>query len=387
MTYPSVVLAKLIEPAALERAGNRDVPILSMTMHEGLVDQAAKFKKRVASADTENYKLVRRDQLVVGFPIDEGVLSIQDLYDEAMVSPAYSIWNIRDRTAIDPDYLERFLRSGRALAFYRAKLRGTTARRRNLPNDVFLKLTVPLPPLVEQRRLSRVLDQGDALVAKRRDASILVDTLIQSIFQRAFGDPHTNPKNWPRSTVGEIADQVTDGEHLTPRRVASGIKLLSARNVREGYLDFENVDYIDLEEYKRISRRCDPTIGDVLISCSGTIGRVACVETTEKFSLVRSAALVRPRKDTVHHKFLEHYLRTPALKAEMLRRANASSQANLFQAQIRELPVYLPPLTEQATFVGRATEVGNLTKRMSISLTEMKAFLASLQERVFAGGG
>jgi type I restriction enzyme S subunit len=50
-----------------------------MTMHEGLVDQASKFKKRVASADTAAYKLVRRNQLVVGFPIDEGVLSFQDL--------------------------------------------------------------------------------------------------------------------------------------------------------------------------------------------------------------------------------------------------------------------------------------------------------------------
>ena len=74
-----MTLDALIEPAPLERAGNRDLPILSMTMHEGLIDQASKFKKRVASADTTEYKVVRRNQLVVGFPIDEGVLSFQDL--------------------------------------------------------------------------------------------------------------------------------------------------------------------------------------------------------------------------------------------------------------------------------------------------------------------
>ena len=68
MSFQEVALDVLIEPAPLERAGNRDLPILSMTMHEGLVDQGTKFKKRVASANTADYKLVRRNQLVVGFP-------------------------------------------------------------------------------------------------------------------------------------------------------------------------------------------------------------------------------------------------------------------------------------------------------------------------------
>ena len=82
-----------------------------MTMHEGLVDQGTKFKKRVASANTADYKLVRRNQLVVGFPIDEGVLSFQNLYDEAIVSPAYDTWRLRANIEVEPAYLERFLRS------------------------------------------------------------------------------------------------------------------------------------------------------------------------------------------------------------------------------------------------------------------------------------
>ena len=49
-----------------------------MTMHAGLCDQSAKFKKHIASVDTSDYKIVKRDQLVVGFPIDEGVLDFRD---------------------------------------------------------------------------------------------------------------------------------------------------------------------------------------------------------------------------------------------------------------------------------------------------------------------
>lgn len=175
-----------------------------MTMRDGLVDQADKFKKRVASADTSAYRVVDRDQLVVGFPIDEGVLSFQALYDSAIVSPAYEIWDLIDPDSVSRDFLERFLRSPRALKYYAAKLQGSTARRRSLPRDVFLALPVPLPPLAEQKRIAAVLDQVDALRAKRREAIALLDDLGQSIFLDMFGDPVVNSKDWPVRKLGNM---------------------------------------------------------------------------------------------------------------------------------------------------------------------------------------
>ncbi len=225
MSLGEIHLERLIEPAQLERAGNLQLPILSMTMRQGLVDQATKFKKRIASADTADYKRVRRDQLVVGFPIDEGVLSFQQLYDEAIVSPAYDIWNLRHDFKVEPAYLEKFLRSPRALAFYRTKLRGTTARRRTLPDDIFLKLAVPLPHLSEQRRIVAILNKADELRAKRRIALMKLENLTLSVFLEMFGEPAENPKRW---RVRPIADFVVEfqggksieeesGEHVAAR--------------------------------------------------------------------------------------------------------------------------------------------------------------------------
>ena len=65
-------LGDLITPAKVERCGNRDFPVLSMTMHDGIVLQADRFKKAIASKDRSTYKVVKPGQLVVGFPIDEG---------------------------------------------------------------------------------------------------------------------------------------------------------------------------------------------------------------------------------------------------------------------------------------------------------------------------
>jgi len=255
----------------------------------------------------------------------------------------------------------------------------------NISATDVLRLPVPLPPLSEQRRIAEILDKAGALRVKRRVALAQLDTLTQTIFLDMFGDPATNPKGWHGSSIGEVSEQVTDGEHLTPKRTGAGVKLLSARNVRDGYIDFDNVDYISTSEFERIKRRCNPSPGDVLISCSGTIGRVAVVDTDEPFALVRSAALIRPRDSAVRSTFLEHYLRTPALKARMLQRANASSQANLFQGQIRELPVFLPPVSHQDRFALCAAAVGRLRRSHRVSLGALDSLFISLQHRAFRG--
>jgi type I restriction enzyme S subunit len=284
---------------------------------------------------------------------------------------------------VSPDFFYHLLGSDFVYAEFVRRAAGATVK--NLNIDLVKGVEVPLPPMEEQRRIAEVLDRAEALRAKRRAVLAQLDTLTQSIFLDLFGDPATNPKGWPLSTIGGVSEQVTDGEHLTPKRTTKGIKLLSARNIRDGYLDFQDVDYVGPEEYERIKRRCNPSPGDVLISCSGTIGRVALVETNESFSLVRSVALVRPKNSIVASKFLEHYLRTTTLKARMLRRANASSQANLFQGQIRELPVYLPPVSRQQDFARRAASVEKLRLAHHASLAELDALFAVLQHRAFRG--
>jgi type I restriction enzyme S subunit len=289
-----------------------------------------------------------------------------------------------ERSRVDERYLYHWFSSPRIQETLRSFGQQTT-NISNLNIERCLNLTLPLPALPEQRRIAQILDQADAVRAKRRTALAQLDTLTQSIFLDMFGDPATNPKGWHGSSVGEVSEQVTDGEHLTPKRTGIGIKLLSARNVRDGYIDFDNVDYISTAEFERIKRRCNPSRGDVLISCSGTIGRVAVVDTDEPFALVRSAALIRPRDSAVRSTFLEHYLRTPALKARMLQRANASSQANLFQGQIRELPVFLPPVSHQDPFALCAAAVGRVRRSHRVSLGALDSLFMSLQHRAFRG--
>ena len=73
------------------------------------------------------------------------------------------------------------------------------------------KITVPLPPLPEQRRIAEVLDRAEALRAKRRAALAQLDSLTQSLFLDLFGDPATNPKGWPIKTLGDLVAEFRYG--------------------------------------------------------------------------------------------------------------------------------------------------------------------------------
>jgi len=212
-------------------------------------------------------------------------------------------------------------------------------------------VTLPLPPLHIQEQIADTLDKADALRKKDEELLIKYDELAQAIFYDMFGDPVKNEKGYKIATIEDISVKVTDGEHSTPQRVEAGIKLLSARNIKNGYIDFDaGLDYIPESEFIRISKRCNPELNDILISCSGTIGRISAVRTKERFGLVRSVALVKYKQDLLKRDYLEFFMQTDYFQKAIWRNVNTSSQSNLFTGQLKKLPVLVPPLDLQSDF-------------------------------------
>lgn len=238
-----VELGTLIKQAKTVRCGSNDYPVLSMTMHDGLVFQNDKFKKTIASKDRSDYKVVKRNQLVISFPIDEGVLAAQRIVDAGIVSPAYGIWDI-DQGSILTEFLEYALRCDRALSYYKANLRGSTARRRNLPTPVLLAYTVPLPDVSEQKFILNVIRKSRQIINNRSKELQKLDELVKARFVELFGDLKTNPKSWkvvPFSEFAEIDGNMTtdyekyaDYPHIGIDSIEKGTgELKGYRTVRE----------------------------------------------------------------------------------------------------------------------------------------------------------
>lgn len=208
----------------------------------------------------------------------------------------------------------------------------------------------------EQQEIVDILDKLSWIIKNREIELEQLNALTKARFIEMFGDLKTNTKGWNIKTFDELSDLITDGEHATPRRSSEGIYLLSARNILNHTLQLENVDYIDQEEYDRIAKRVIPREGDVLISCSGTVGRCCSVPANLQFQMVRSAALIR-FKDEINPVFAEYMITSDYLQEQINSSKTASSQANLFQGKIKALKGFVPPIELQKDFLTFVTQV------------------------------
>lgn len=284
---------------------------------------------------------------------------------------------------LDKNYLWHFLQS------YKEELqkKGTGSTFKQISRSHIEEIEVPLPPLEEQKRIAAILDKADTVRRKRQQAIELNEQLLRSVFLDMFGDPITNPKGWEITNINSISIKVTDGEHATPSRTSNGIKLLSARNIQDGYIDFVNktIDFVPFEEYERLKKRCEPLKGDILISCSGSIGRVSIVQTDEPLVMVRSVALIKPDNSKICSIFLEGYLRSDCMRVIMNRRAKSSGQPNLFIGTIKELSIYLPPLKLQEKYSNIYRKLLKDKEILILSMNTCETFLNSLIQKAFRG--
>ena len=252
------------------------------------------------------------------------------------------------------------------LAEMESKTHGATMK--HIVKKDFDGTTIPYPPIEKQAEIADHLRRITSLIDRQAEQLLLLDQLVKSRFIELFGDPKQNPKGYPVKEFDEISVLITDGEHATPRRTDKGIYLLSARNILNHALQLDDVDYIDEEEYIRIARRVVPQAGDVLISCSGSIGRCCVVPEELRFQMVRSAALIR-FDDTIKPIFAEWLISSDELQRQISMSATQSSQANLFQGKIRKLRGYVPPLELQEQFAAfvEQTDKSKLCGKMEVA--------------------
>ena len=134
----------------------QDIVVLSITRHFGLISQEEKFKKRVASQNLDNYKVVHRGELVYGFPMDEGVIHFLWQYPVGAVSPVYYTWKLYNSQA-DAHFLDYLLKTPHLLRIYEMLQSKTVHRRRIVHPKDFINISIPFPPLPEQRAIAYVL--------------------------------------------------------------------------------------------------------------------------------------------------------------------------------------------------------------------------------------
>ena len=376
---------EIMTPAKVERCGNRkDLPVLSITMHGGIVEQNDRFKKTIASVDKTNYKVVKNGQLVIAFPIDEGLLYTQDVANEGVMSPAYNIWDV-DYSQIDRRFLVAYFHSRYAFSYYKAKLRGSTQRRRSMDKADLLSMPIPVPSLVVQKGIVEELDLLNDVIEKQKTQIEEMDRLAQSTFYDMFGDPVTNEKNWELKKLGDVSDITSSKRIFANEYREDGIPFYRGKEITEKSKGQEiSLElFISEERYEEIKESFGvPSIGDILITAVGTIGNIWVVNDTNPFYFKDGNIIwVKDFKniDPTYFKSVLTIL-IATYKGEM---ANGCAYNALTIVNLKKMSFALPPLALQQEFAAKIEAIEHMKAKVRQSLKESEELFNSRMDYYF----
>lgn len=243
---------------------------------------------------------------------------------------------------------------------------------------------VPIPELPEQRRIVEIiedhfsrLDAGERGLSQARvNLEALESLAAHSLaFTTAF----------KRASLSAVALLVTDGDHNPPKRTETGIPHVTAKGVRrDGTIDLTICSYVSPEGYAQTARRYTPAAEDILVTCVGTIGRVAVVPHGMIFSADRNLAAVRVDKSLVLPQYVAMTLRSIESQHVMSTASGSTAQPHLYLKDLRRLAVPLPPLDVQAELVGRFEEVTARAQRLVQQLSVQKLLHLALRRAILA---
>ena len=355
---------------------NGNIPWIKIKdMKSKYIDSAEEFITE-EGLNNSSTKMLKRDTILYSIFATLGEVGILKI--DACTNQAIAGLSLKEDSNILKEYLYYYLKSKKK----DVNNLGRGVAQNNINLSLLRKFRIPVIPLHQQEKIIGVLDNVSNTINNYEREIYLLDELVKARFVEMFGDLRVNDKGWKYYKLDELTELITDGEHATPKRTTQGIYLLSARNVLNHQLSLEDVDFIDCDEFDRISRRIIPKEGDVLISCSGSIGRCCIVPKNIKFQMVRSIALLR-FKSNINPVFAEYMITSDYLQDQINKSKTASSQANLFQGKIKSLKGVVPPLELQNQFASFVQEIDKSRSRIQKSLEASQELFDSLMQEYF----
>lgn len=194
------------------------------------------------------------------------------------------------------------------------------------------------------------------------------------------------PEGWIEVKLEDISKQITDGSHNPPKGVDDGIPMLSAKNIENNNITFEDVRYISKDDFVYENQRTKIEKGDVLLTIVATIGRTAVVSENVKFTLQRSVAAIKP---LIHSKYLMYCFQSPLFQKQLSENAKGTAQKGVYLKTLRSLNVPLAPFHEQYRIVSKIeslfSELDEAEKGLYKAKKQLEVYRQVLLKSAFEG--
>lgn len=244
----------------------------------------------------------------------------------------------------------------------------------------FLATRLYLPPLPEQRRIAAILDQADALRAKRREALAQLDELQQAIFIEMFGDPVTNTMGWKILPVGDVTDCIVPGRDK-PKSFSGETPWVTTEDLAHLGVTYCSTRKLALSpaEIGEVRARVIPS-GSVVISCVGNLG-IASIAGSDM--VINQQLHSYQCKESLNNIYLMHALAKQT--GYMYAKASSTTLPYMNKSVCNSIPIALPPIDLQSAFASRCMGIKTQKLMHESSLKELDSLFASLQHRAFQG--
>ncbi len=190
------------------------------------------------------------------------------------------------------------------------------------------------------------------------------------------------PEGWIWTYLDIISLKITDGEHIRPRVTTIGIPFLSAKDVRDDGIIFDDSLYISEEDAKKFRNRCDPEYGDILIVSRGaTIGRSCTVNIDKIFCLLGSVILIKLYSMALN-KFVSYSIKSVDIQKQLVVLSGSTAQQAIYIRDIRKIKLPLPPHSEQRRIVAEVERRLSVSDKMEATITESLQKAESLRQSI-----
>lgn len=335
--FPQVELGTLCKPeygftaSAEEKGDTRFIRITDIAPDGQLRKDEPKFL--TLTTESEAYLLKKGDLLVARTGATFGKTM---LFDEEYLA-VFASYLIRLRFPQDrllPKFYWSFARSSRY--WEQAQSLVTGGGQPQFNGNALVKVKIPLPPLEVQKEIVAEIEGYQKVIDGAR-------AVIDNYRPYIPVDP-----DWPVFELNEATTKITDGTHVTPTYVDTGVPFLRVTDITESNTSKK---FIPREEHDELIRRCKPEKGDVLYSKNGTIGIAKLIDWDWEFSIFVSLCLIKPKREVLDPHYLECFLNSVDAYAQATARSKSGTVTNLHLIDIKTIKIPLPPLAKQQNIV------------------------------------
>ena len=316
-----------------------EIELWSLTVEDGLTPKSERYNREFLVKKNANFKKVRPGDIVYNpMNMTLGAVGYNGMLKNVAVSGYYITMFVK--TGYDSYYINTWLKSPQALSLYKIFATGSLIEKQRVQFSTLSIIPTVFPEYEEQKRIGCYFNNLDSLITFHHRKLNILNKICRYAWEQ-------------RKVLDLLIQPITDGPHETPKLVEKGVPFISVDAIVDNKIDFNRKRGNISEEYDELCcKKYKPQFHDVYLVKSGsTVGKVAIVETTDRFNIWSPLAAMRCGEKTYPY-FLYDLLQTKDLQAQVADKASNGTQPNLSMRELEKFPVSVPSNLEEQKKIG-----------------------------------